>query len=84
MRGERISIYEALRALEENEPLLSPEKYKIARNTNIALQGIANELSRLSLDLERLHTKLQPILKSLEEDNSEFRVRYPRTEFEKP
>lgn len=64
----RVSLLQAQTALEENRRLLDPEKYKIARNTNEALLHLCQALQHMQDDLASLHSKLQPILKDIEED----------------
>ncbi|VTZ25762.1 hypothetical protein MPC4_90101 [Methylocella tundrae] len=75
------------KALEENLNLLDPEKHKTARNMTVALiqllyfQGeILKAQTKIRDDVALLHNKLQPILKYLEEDNSDWRSRNPNYE----
>lgn len=77
---ETITLYDAKKALEENLGLLDPATHKTVHNLTIALMGIARGLERLQNDHELLHNKLQPILKYLEEENGDWRSRYPKFE----
>jgi len=77
---ENAHYSEAKRALEENLSLLDPQKHKTAHNLTVALAYILQTQSKLANDIELLHRKLQPILKYLEEENADWRNRYPRYE----
>jgi hypothetical protein len=70
----------ALRALEENLSLLDQPKYKCAHNMTIALAAIVRSQAKMQVDLDLLHKKLQPILKYLEEENTDWRNRNPKYE----
>ncbi len=64
-----ISIYEATRALQENvRDHLKQDTHPILRNQNIALLGICHSLERLARDVEILHSKIQPVLKEIIND----------------
>lgn len=63
-----VSLAQARKALEDNQRLLDPEKHKIARNTNEALLHMLQSLERMSGDLDRLHKRIDPILKAIAED----------------
>lgn len=63
-----VSLAQARKALEDNQRLLDPEKHKIARNTNEALLHMLQGLERMSGDLDRLHKRIDPILKAIAED----------------
>ena len=56
-------------AIEENLALLDPLKHKTLHNLTIAIGALLHEHYLLKESVELLHNKLQPILKSLDEDN---------------
>lgn len=68
-----VSIFHAMKALQENLGLLDPVKHKAARNMNLALIHICEGMERLSGDLTLLHEKLQPILKQIADDQEDVR-----------
>lgn len=69
MNLDHVSIHEASRALQENvREHLRQDTHPILRNQNIALLGICHSLEKLTRDVEILHSKLQPILKSIIDD----------------
>lgn len=78
--SDKVSHSEARKALEENLNLLDPEKHKAARNLTIALAYLFQSQNKLLEEVDLLHRKLQPILKHLEEDNSDWRSRTIRGE----
>ena len=51
------------------------ETMPILKNQNVALIGICDCLERMSRDLDMLHSKLQPILKSLSDDQEDWQQR---------
>jgi hypothetical protein len=57
-----------MNALQENLDLLDPVKHKSARNMTFALIYICEGIERLSRDVALLHSKLQPILKEIADD----------------
>ncbi len=66
---DHVSLIEAKRALQDNAlKHLTPKSAPALHNLNIALLGICHSLDRLTLDLEFLHAKLQPVLKEIIED----------------
>lgn len=75
--AENTSFKKAAEALQENLALLDPEKHKAARNMTVALVHILNSIQTVKADVGMLHNKLQPILKYLEEENSDWRSRTP-------
>jgi hypothetical protein len=79
MVQRHVSLADARQALQGNQALLDPETNKISHNHNIALLGICAELERISKDVERLHAKIQPILRYLSEDNNDWRDGRGRT-----
>jgi hypothetical protein len=69
-RGEHshISAIQAMNALQENLGLLDPVKHKSARNMTFALIYICDGIESLSRDVGLLHSKLQPILREIADD----------------
>jgi hypothetical protein len=72
---------EIKKVLDENDKLLAQTKSIAAQNTNKVLRYLVETMYRVEGDLILLQNKLQPILKSLEED-SDWRSRMPREEHE--
>jgi hypothetical protein len=67
-----MTLSEARRALQSNATLINSEKHKVAWNTNSALLNMCDALDRLERDVALLHSKLQPILKELIEDQHDW------------
>jgi ABC-type transporter Mla subunit MlaD len=79
--GAHVRLEKARAILDENKELLARINAKAAQNTNEVLRYLVETLNRVETDLIHLHSKLQPILKSLEED-ADWRSRIPREERE--
>lgn len=77
---KKVSASEAERALRENLNLLGHSTPSSSRNLIIGLLGILESVRTLQHEHELLHRKLQPILKYLEEENADWRSRYPKYE----
>jgi hypothetical protein len=75
---ESAGLGDAKRALEENLSLLDLIKHKSARNMTIALAAIVRSQAKMQNDIDLFHSKLQPILKYLEEENADWRNRYSK------
>lgn len=75
---KQVSYTEAARALHASLDLLDPNTQNNIRNLVIGLLGTLQAVDRLQVDVGLLHQKLQPILKSLEEENADWRNRYPK------
>jgi hypothetical protein len=73
IHGEHIGLYEAKAALQENVKSLKPDTHPILHNQNIALLGICHSLENLERDVALLHSKLQPVLKAIGDDEAEWR-----------
>ena len=79
-------VSDARKALAENEILFQKAPAPIAQNLNTALRFLVESMAKIETDMILLHAKLQPLLKSLEEDNdwrsTLLRSRIPRDEHE--
>lgn len=67
--------------LDENDQLLARINAKAAQNTNEVLRYLVETLYRVETDLIQLHSKIQPILKDIEDD-ANWRDRIYRDENE--
>jgi len=76
----KVSYAEAERALQASLDLLDPNTQSNIRNLAVGLLGVCQNLEKLQYDVGLLHRKLQPILKHLEEENADWRSRYPNYE----
>ena len=73
---DKVSLFDARMALEENVlQHINSKTMPILKNQNVALIGICDCLERMSRDLDMLHSKLQPILKSLSDDQEDWQQR---------
>jgi hypothetical protein len=63
-----ITIHQAEAALQKNIANFKPDTHPILHNQNIALMGICHSLSKIERDLEILHSKLQPVLNLIIDD----------------
>ena len=64
----------ATHALTETIHHLDPKEHSAARSMCIALVALCDSQKRVENDVELLHNKLQPILRSLSDDGDDWRT----------
>lgn len=76
--SKNLSGGDVLHQARETLRQLDPAKHNSIHTVISALIHLVESQARLADDLVLLHRKLQPILKHLEEENGDWRLRYPK------
>jgi hypothetical protein len=64
--------------IRETLELLDPVKHRSLRTVILTLAHLAERQDRMAEDIDLLHRKIQPILKYLEEELGDWRLRTPK------
>lgn len=70
--GEKIKLYDALSSLRHQLENTDPAKFPQTWNLGLALLAVGEALSELRSDVALLHNKLQPVLRELQEAQTEI------------